>query len=124
MLKLDRKDVFYDLGCGDAQLLIEASPKVKKAVGIEIDPVRFLIAKLRASKRKNIEIIYGNLFNIPMRDATKISVFLLEGTNKRLGKKLNRECRNALVASYKWPVPGLKPKNCDKANRVYIQTNR
>jgi 16S rRNA A1518/A1519 N6-dimethyltransferase RsmA/KsgA/DIM1 with predicted DNA glycosylase/AP lyase activity len=121
MLALNKKDIFYDLGCGDAQLLIEASPKVKQAIGIEIDPLRFIIAKARASKYKNVKIVYGNLFKQNIGSATKIAVFLSPETNQKLGKILHGK---KLVASYKWPVSSLRMKAYNAKNRVYLQSNR
>lgn len=120
MLRLSKRDILYDLGCGDGQFLLEASPKVRQAIGIEIDPVRCLIAKFKARNRKNIKIVCGNLFKQNIR-STKIVVFLLKGTNEKLGKKLKQECRNALIVSYKWPVAGLKLLKYDEKNRAYLQ---
>lgn len=124
MLKLNKKDVFYDLGCGDGQLLMEASPKVKKAVGIEIDFIRFMIAKARTRKMKNVCVICGNIFGRNIGSATKIAIFLSKETNEKIWKKIPKK---ALVASYKWPVSGLKLMKQDKENRIYLfqaQKNR
>ena len=118
MLKLNKKDIFYDIGCGDGQLLIEAAPKVRQAIGIEIDPLRFLIAKARTSGYDNVKIVYGNLFRQNINFATKIAVFLSPETNMRLGKILHGK---KLVVSYKWPVSGLKRIGYDARTRVYIQ---
>lgn len=120
MLKLNKQDIFYDLGCGDAQLLLEAAPKVKQAIGIEIDPLRFIIAKMRTKKLRNTRIIYGNLFKIPLNKATKISIFLSPETNKKLGKKLNQESNKTLVASYKWPIPNLNLIKEEKDHRIFL----
>lgn len=119
MLALNKQDVFYDLGCGDGQLLIEAAPKVKRAIGIEIDPIRFLIAKARASRYDNVKVIYGNIFRQNLNSATKISVFLSPETNIKLGKKL--QLKSARVASYKWPISKLALIEYDKSNSIYLQ---
>ena len=127
ILKLSKKDTFYDLGCGDAQLLLEASPKVKKAIGIEIDPLRFLIAKVRTRKVKNVEVIFGNLFSFKLRNKinqdkknkVKIAVFLSQEANQKLAKKLKRENFHGLLASYKWPLP-LKQESYDKKNDIFL----
>lgn len=121
MLKLNNKDVFYDLGFGTGSMLIEASPKVKKAIGIEIDPMRFLIAyfRIKAKKMKNIKLAFGNIFNKKLNDATKIFVFLSKEANEKLGRKLEQEAKKAIVVSYKWPVKNLELTEENKENRLY-----
>ena len=44
------KDVVYDLGCGDAEVLLQAALLGASGVGIEIDPSRAFIANLRVKK--------------------------------------------------------------------------
>jgi len=111
MLELNKKDIFYDLGAGFGSMLIEASPKVKKAIGIEIDPIRFLIAYLRIKikKIKNAKIIFGNLFNVPLNDSTKIFAFLSKEANEKLGEKINKEFKREkiIIVSYKWPIKNI-----------------
>ena len=123
LLNLNKQDIFYDLGCGDGQLLIEASPKVKQAIGVEIDPIRFLIAKARTAKTKNkqnIKVIYGNLFKTQFDKATKIAVFLCPETNIKLGKRLKQFSNKIVAASYKWPIADLSLIKHDKKNRIYL----
>lgn len=121
LLKLSKKDIFCDLGSGTGSMLLEASPKVEKAIGIEIDPIRFLIAYLRikSKKVKNVKLVFGNIFNKKLNDATKIFVFLSKEANIKLGKKLEKESRKAVVISYKWPIKGLKLIEENKENRLY-----
>lgn len=120
MLKLNKRDVFYDLGAGVGSLLLEASPKVKKAIGIEIDPIRFLISYLRikARKAKNAKLILGNIFDVPLNNSTKIFLFLSKETNVKLARKLKKESK-AIVISYKWPVKNLKLIGENEKYRLY-----
>jgi len=120
MLKLNKGDVFYDLGCGDGQLLMEASPKVRKAVGIEIDLIRFLIAKARTRKMKNVEVIFGDMRKRKLNGAGKVAVFLSKEANEKISGKIPEK---ALVASYKWPVSGLRLMKRDRKNRIYLLIN-
>lgn len=142
MLNLNKKDIFYDLGCGDASLIIAAAHKVKKAIGIEIDPIRFLIALFRirirtkTSKIKNAKILYGNLFKIPFnekKEAIAIAVFLSKEANIKLGNKIKKELarekkgnskkgkkEKIKIASYKWPIPSLKLVKYNKKHRIFL----
>ena len=54
-LKLQQGSILYDLGCGDARLLIKAMdmhPDIS-AIGIEIGIFPYLLAKLKTAKYKN-----------------------------------------------------------------------
>ncbi|HDI02940.1 MAG TPA: methyltransferase domain-containing protein [Candidatus Pacearchaeota archaeon] len=118
MLRLNKKDIFVDLGCGTAEMLVEASRKVKKAIGIEIDPLRFLVAKLRTRKLSNVKVLRGNLFKIPV-EGNKIFVFLSKEANEKLGKRLSK-LKNAMVVSYKWPLKNLRLIEKDDKERLFL----
>src|SRR6266513_888235 len=48
LAKVGKNDVVYDLGCGDGTALITAAKEFgARGVGVEIDPSRFWIAKIR-----------------------------------------------------------------------------
>lgn len=125
MLKLNKKDIFYDLGAGTGSLLLETSPKVKKAIGIEVDLVRFLIAYFRIKTKKagNAKIVFGNIFKAPLKKATKIFIFLSKEANEKLGEKLAKEAKGTMkgviVVSYKWPIKNLKITEKNKKYRLY-----
>ena len=121
MLKLNKKDVFYDLGAGAGSLLLEAAPKVKKAIGIEIDPLRFLIAYFRTKVKKleNAEVVFGNLFSVPLNNATKIFLFLSKEASAKMAKKLKKEAKKAVIVSYKWPITELRTIEKNQEYRLY-----
>jgi len=50
LVDLKKDEVFYDLGCGTGEALIEASKLCDHVKGVEIEPIRWFIAKLRARK--------------------------------------------------------------------------
>ncbi len=67
---LKKDEVFYDFGCGTGEALIEASKLCDNVKGVEVEPIRWLIAKLRARKAK---VILGDLFKQDISDADVIS---------------------------------------------------
>jgi len=121
MLKLSKKDIFYDLGAGFGTVLLEAAPRVKQSIGFEIDPLRFLIIliRLKLRKIKNVKMIHGNIFKSKLEPKSKIFVFLSKETNEKLGEKLRSELKEAIIVSYKWPVRGLKIVEKDNRHRIY-----
>ena len=52
LAKINKKDIVYDLGCGDAEVLLQSAKLGASGVGIEIDPSRVFIAKLKVLKKQ------------------------------------------------------------------------
>ena len=89
-------DVFYDLGCGDASILIFAVKDrgVRRAVGFENDPVRNRIARQRVreeglSDRISIE---GDMYDANLSEADTILSMHME-TDERHDELFNATIR-------------------------------
>lgn len=100
MLKLadvGPNDVVYDLGCGDGRTIITAARKYgARAVGIEIDPFRYLWCQLLITilgLRSRVRIVRGNFFGEDLSEATLVTCYLLQETNNELMKKFHKELR-------------------------------
>ncbi|MGZ4911045.1 MAG: hypothetical protein ACXVIT_02625 [Halobacteriota archaeon] len=104
---LKKNEVFYDLGCGTGEALIEASKLSDHVKGVEIEPIRWFIAKLRARKA---QVILGNLFKQDISDADVIFLFQYEGRiNNRIVKKIKNETRSETrIISYYHPIANMK----------------
>ncbi len=112
-LDIKEIDIVYDLGCGDGRFLIETAKRYRcRCIGIEIDPIRYLISKIRVKLHKledRIEIRFGNFFSSDLRGATVIFCFLTEETNRELEYKFYKELPyGTIVISYVWRFKGLK----------------
>ena len=119
--KVRKKDVLFDLGCGDGRVIIEASKTCKFATGFEMDPVRYLISKIRTRGNPKTEVIRGNFFKWNLKDANVIFAYLHPKTNKHLAAKIKLECkRGTRVVSYWWKMPGLKQVWKDEKKRVFV----
>lgn len=119
---LNKNDIAYDLGCGEARLVIAAARKCKKAIGIEIDPLRFLISllKIKMLGLKNAKIIFGNLFKKDFRDASVVFLFLWQKANDRLQAKLAKLKKGTRIVSHYWVFKGWKPVKHDRKLRIYL----
>ena len=88
-------DVVYDLGSGDGRVPIIAAEQFgARGFGVEIDSA--LVAKARAKAREagvsdRVRIRQGDLFNVDLRDATVVTLYLWPEINIRLRPKLLRE---------------------------------
>lgn len=107
----------YDLGCGYGRVLLIAKRLGAVPIGVELDPLRWLICKLRCRCR----VIYGDMFKIPLSDADVVYLFQWPTINAKLAEKLKKELRpGAFVVSYMWEVPGLQLVGYEPKFRVYI----
>ena len=100
MLKLaDVKptDVVYDLGCGDGIIVATAAQKYgARAVGIDIDPQRVKEATDRAQKMgvsDKVTIRQADLFEADIKEATVVTLYLLQSLNVKLMPKLKKELK-------------------------------
>jgi hypothetical protein len=96
--KVGKDDVVYDLGCGDGRIVITAVKryKAKRGVCVDIDPVRIEESRLKADSAgvtQRITFVEGDLFEMSLRDATVVTLYLLPALNVRLRPKLFRELR-------------------------------
>jgi SAM-dependent methyltransferase len=107
IVDLKKDEVFYDLGCGTGEVLIAASELCDHVKGIEIEPIRWIIAKLRARKA---QVILGNLFKLDISDANVIFIFQYKGKiNSRIAEKIRANTRTGTrIISYYWPIENMK----------------
>ena len=98
-LELSDGSVLYDLGCGDARVLIRAVEKhpTIKAVGVEKAFVPYLLAKFRTRKYKNIEIKREDIFKTDLSDATHIFFYLFPGVPDKLIPIIKKQTQSKVV---------------------------
>ena len=109
LAKLSSKDTIYDLGSGDGRSLVIATKEFSaKAIGIEIDPLRFYISKLLAKfsgLSGKITIRRENFLKSDFSDATVIFVYLVPNALKRLKPKfLNELKKGTRIVSIKYEI--------------------
>lgn len=131
MAKLSPKDTIYDLGCGTGNALVHAAKKYGvKGVGIEIDPIRYWIARFnvwklnrqysssKQSKERSsrdsfpqagtidITLLKKNFFDVSLTQATVVFVYLVPAALKRLAPKFLKEINpGTTFFSYIYPMP-------------------
>ncbi|MEZ0319556.1 MAG: class I SAM-dependent methyltransferase [Pyrobaculum sp.] len=95
----------YDLGCGYGRVLALARSMGAEAVGVEIDPLRWLICKIRC----RCKVVLGDMFKIGLSDADVVYIFQWPSVNTKLAEKFKKELKTgAYVVSYMWEVPGMR----------------
>ena len=118
-------DTVYDLGAGTGALVFRAARIYRaKVVGIEVEPIRVLILRLRRRWGPNperITIRWGDLFRLDFRPATVVTAFLWPGAMERLRPKFERELgTGARVVSHCHPIRGWTADRHDTSTDVYL----
>jgi predicted RNA methylase len=91
---LTKKDLLIDLGAGDGIVQKIASKYDVKSIGIELNPVIALVAKIRLRKIKNAKIICKNFFKYEFpKETTVIYVFGDSRDLTRIFDKIQKEAR-------------------------------
>ncbi len=87
MAKVTPEDYVIDLGSGDGRLVITASKRGARALGIEYNPDLVALSKLNAVREgvgERAQFVHGDLFKSDFSEATVITMFLSEAINHKL----------------------------------------
>jgi SAM-dependent methyltransferase len=97
MAELKPGELLFDLGCGDGRVLVTAAREFgAQAVGVEVDPSRYLWSALTVffgGVGKQVRLVRADLFTVDLSRADVVFTFLLQDTNDRLKDKLRKELR-------------------------------
>ena len=118
LVDLKKHEVFYDLGCGTGVTLMEAAKFCDHVKGVEIEPLRWFIAKLSAPKA---HVTLGNLFKQDISDADVIFIFQYKGrVNNRIAEKIKAEAPSGTrIISYYHPIENMKLVKSQKEILIY-----
>ena len=110
-------DVVYDLGCGDARILIAAAQRGARGVGFEIEPNLFKYAEANIKAEQlfdKVKVVQQDLFTADMSDATVVALYLLPELNTRLRPKFWKELKvGTRIVTNAFPIGGWE------ADRVF-----
>jgi len=113
LAKVRKKDIVYDLGCGDGRILVIAAKEFGcNAVGIERDKLVAMLCKFnikRSGLQNKIKLIENDYFKVNLRKATVVTTYLSQKQNDLLLPKLKRELRKGTrIVSASHVFKGLK----------------
>jgi predicted RNA methylase len=122
MAEIKEGDVVYDLGCGDARILVAAAKKYGvKAYGFDIDPVR-VQESLENVRTNNVEhlvtIRQADIFTLDLREASVVTLYLLPELNVRLMPQLAKLKPGSRIVSHDFDMRGAKPA---EAHRMEVK---
>jgi SAM-dependent methyltransferase len=113
-----------DLGAGEGRIVIAAAHAFKaQAVGVEIDPVRCLLANLLIALRGlrgKARVHWGNMYNFDLSNADVVTLYLWPSTNRRLTTKLASELRpGAKVITHQFSMLNWVPTAVDTKEKIF-----
>jgi predicted RNA methylase len=120
-------DLVYDLGCGDGRIVVTAARRYgARAVGIELDPLRYLWCQLLITGlglRDRVQIVFGDFFKQDLCAADVVTCYLLRDTNQKLVEKFKDELTHdtRVVTNY-FTFPGLQLIREDQEEKIYLYT--
>jgi SAM-dependent methyltransferase len=133
MLKLagtTKDDIVYDLGCGDGRIpVIAARDFGARGVGIDIDPQRIAEANAnvkQAGVGNRVQIRQHDLFTADIKEATVVTLYLLQSLNMKLRPKLLADLKpGTRVVSHAFDMGDeWKPEKTEEigGTRIYLWT--
>jgi precorrin-6B methylase 2 len=113
--RVTKKDVVYDLGCGDGRIVIAAAKKYRcKAVGFDLDPERIKECEKNRGKldreiQKLVSFKQQDIFKLDLSEATVVTLYLLPELNVKLIPQLMKLKPGSRIVSHSWDMQGVKP---------------
>jgi len=110
-------EILYDLGCGDARVLIAYAKKYRtQGIGYEKGWLAYLKSRLNVWKNKApIKIRRKDFFKADIKNADIIFCYLYPFAMEKLEEKFQDELKiGAKVISFNFPFPNWKPEKIFK----------
>ena len=113
MAEVSADDMVYDLGCGDGRVVVTAATIYGcRGRGYDIDPLRVRDSRENAQKRgveHLVAIRKRDIFELDLREADVVFLFLLPELNVRLIPQLQRLGPGTRIISHMWDMEGVRP---------------
>ena len=114
MAEVKKTDVVYDLGCGDARMLVLAAQKYGTVgVGYELDPE--LVIRSRQNVSKNdvqdlVKIIQADIFTLDLGNVDVMPLYLHPDMLVRLMPQVEKMKPGSRIVCHEYGLPGIKPE--------------
>jgi len=114
LAELKPMEVFFDLGAGDGRTVIMAAKDFgARAVGVELreDLVKKALSTIYESGLQDrVTIVNGDMFNVDLRSADVVFLYLTTSANEKVKPKLEAELKQGVrVVSHDYEIVGWKP---------------
>jgi hypothetical protein len=106
-------ELLIDMGCGDGRVLSAAHKRYGvRAIGYEVNPVAYLLAKLRTMSKRGVAVRWKNFWKADVGEADVLFCYLFPDVMEKVARKLESELHpGTRVVSGNFPLPGWKHLN-------------
>ena len=110
------RDLLVDFGAGDGRLVIAAARRGARAIGHELSPFLWLLARLRLLfSRSSGTVRFRDAFRTDLSGATVLFLFMTPRTLPAVARHLRSHVRpGTRILSYAFPVPDWAPTRIEK----------
>lgn len=111
LAEIRRSELVYDLGCGDARILVSAARRAGcRGVGYDINPLR--VQESMENLRKNnlgdlVKIEQEDIFTLDLKGADVIMLYLLPKMNERLIPQLEKLKPGSRIVCHDYHIQGV-----------------
>ena len=124
LAEVGSSDILYDLGCGDGRIVVAAAmQRNTRGIGIDLDPMRIAEAMEYAGNSRVehlVDFLEGDLLEANFRQASVVTLYLLDIINLELRPRLQQELRpGTRIVSHAFDMGDWKPDeriNCGGVN--------
>jgi cyclopropane fatty-acyl-phospholipid synthase-like methyltransferase len=114
-----------DLGCGEGRVLITAAKEFSaRAVGVEIDPLKILLARLLRKINgvdDRVSIVRGNLFDFDPGSADVLYLYLTHQAMDKLFPKILKKLKPSVrIVSYRFCLLGMTPEKVSEDKTLFL----
>ena len=116
MLEIGRvteDDVLYDLGSGDGRIPIAAAVRFgTKGLGVDLNPARVREADenaIEARVAEHVKFFEGDLFEVDLKEATVITLYLFPEVNMELRPQLKQLAPGTRIISHNYDMGDWEP---------------
>ena len=111
MAKVKKGDRVYDLGCGDARMLVLAAQKYDcRGKGYDIDPERVRASRENVARNNVgdlVKIFQADIFTIDLSKADVIPIYLLPEMNRKLLPQLEKLKPGSRIVCHDYDLEGI-----------------
>lgn len=116
---------FVDLGCGDGKVLLAAARRGARVVGFEINPLLWLIAKLRLLPYgKHAKVYLRSYWTVDIGQFDVVYMYLIHHYMEKMRRQLSRQlAKDSVVISYMFAFEAVEPRQTTRNSFVYDQNS-
>ncbi len=119
--ELRKTDILMDLGSGDGRVIRKTKAIVKKAIGVEINPILSWYSRLRLIGSKNTQIIREDLWKTDLSEVDVLFIYFISNKMDKLMQKIKKEMKpGSRIVSHCFIFPDWEAEQKDDNIRLYI----